>query len=60
MNLASANQITGTPTIFINGRRIEGVKDPAQLRQLIEDAKAENIEHQSSNSQNGAGVDDGR
>jgi protein-disulfide isomerase len=40
MNLAATNQVTGTPTIFIKGRRIEGVRDTAQLQQLIEKAKA--------------------
>jgi hypothetical protein len=39
LNLASANNIDSTPTLFVNGRRMAGVKDAAQLRQLIEDAK---------------------
>jgi protein-disulfide isomerase len=39
-NLASSNQITGTPTLFINGRRIQGVKDSADLTRLIAEAKA--------------------
>jgi protein-disulfide isomerase len=39
LNLASANDISGTPTLFINGQRIQGIKDTAELRQLITEAK---------------------
>jgi protein-disulfide isomerase len=39
MNLASANDINGTPTLFINGQRRQGIKDAAELRQLITEAK---------------------
>lgn len=39
MNLASAYQVNGTPTLFINGRRLQGVKDAAELRQLIAEAE---------------------
>lgn len=35
MDLASANEVTGTPTLFINGQRAQGVKDAAQLRELV-------------------------
>jgi protein-disulfide isomerase len=38
MDLASSNQVTGTPTLFVNGHRVAGVKDAAQLRQLISEA----------------------
>ena len=41
LNLASSNQVDSTPTIFINGRRIPGAKDIAQLREVIQDAKDE-------------------
>jgi protein-disulfide isomerase len=39
INLAESNQITGTPTIFINGRRIDGVRTAAELTALIDGAK---------------------
>lgn len=39
ISLASTNNIHGTPTLFINGHRIEGIKDIAELRQLIAEAK---------------------
>jgi protein-disulfide isomerase len=41
MNLASAKNINSTPTLFINGSRIPGVKDSADLRRIIEEAKKE-------------------
>lgn len=41
MDLAAANNVSGTPTLFINGSRIAGVKDIAQLCRLIQDARAE-------------------
>jgi protein-disulfide isomerase len=41
MDLATANQISGTPTLFINGHRIQGVDSAAKLRGLIEEAKKE-------------------
>jgi protein-disulfide isomerase len=41
MNLASANNIDATPTLFINGRRLTGIKDTAQLQRLIAEAKKE-------------------
>lgn len=39
LNLAAANNIDATPTLFINGYRISGIKDADQLRQLIADAE---------------------
>jgi predicted DsbA family dithiol-disulfide isomerase len=41
MNLAAANDVNATPTLFVNGHRISGVKDAAQLRGVIEDAAKE-------------------
>ena len=41
MNLASANNVQGTPTLFINNHRIPGVRDANQLRELIAQAKQE-------------------
>jgi predicted DsbA family dithiol-disulfide isomerase len=41
MNLASANNVTATPTLFINGRRVQGIKDATQLKQLVADAEAQ-------------------
>lgn len=49
MNLASANNIHATPTLFINGRRILGVRDANQLRRLIGEAKGEETQSQASN-----------
>jgi len=43
MNLATANNINATPTFFVNGQRASGVKDAAELRQLITDAENEII-----------------
>jgi protein-disulfide isomerase len=39
LNLAEANSINGTPTLFINGERIQGVRDAAELRRLITEAE---------------------
>ena len=39
IDLASSNSVNGTPTIFINGHRVEGVRDAAQLEELISQAK---------------------
>jgi predicted DsbA family dithiol-disulfide isomerase len=45
MNLASANDVNATPTLFVNGHRMSGVKDAAQLRAVIEDAANERSSH---------------
>jgi len=39
LNLASANNINGTPTLFINGQRLQGIKDAAELRRVVAEAK---------------------
>jgi len=39
LDLAAANNIDATPTLFINGYRIAGIKDADQLRKLIADAQ---------------------
>lgn len=41
MNLASANKVEATPTLFINGHQIPGIKDAQQLRDIIAEAKKE-------------------
>jgi protein-disulfide isomerase len=41
ISLASENNVQGTPTLFINGHRISGVRDATQLRELIAEAKKE-------------------
>lgn len=41
INLAASNEINATPTIFINGHRIQGVKSVDQLRDLIAEASEE-------------------
>jgi protein-disulfide isomerase len=49
MNLASANNMQGTPTLFINGHRVPGVQDAKQLRDFIVEAKKEATEAGASN-----------
>jgi predicted DsbA family dithiol-disulfide isomerase len=39
-DLASANNVTATPTLFINGKRVQGVKDEKELLALIKEAQA--------------------
>jgi protein-disulfide isomerase len=41
LNLGEANQVTGTPTLFINGHRVQGVENAARLRELIAEARRE-------------------
>jgi len=41
MDLAEANKISGTPTLFINGHRIQGVENTARLREYIAEARKE-------------------
>jgi protein-disulfide isomerase len=38
IDLATANEINATPTLFINGHRLQGIKDAKQLRELIDTA----------------------
>ena len=33
MDLAQGHQVNGTPTIFINGHRVQGVENAAKLRE---------------------------
>jgi protein-disulfide isomerase len=35
MDLAAANGVDGTPTVYINGHRVSGIKDADQFRKLI-------------------------
>jgi predicted DsbA family dithiol-disulfide isomerase len=39
MNLASLNEVNSTPTLFINGHRVAGIRDKAQLIDLIREAE---------------------
>ena len=41
MNLASLNDINSTPTLFINGHRVSGIRDKGQLIDLIHEAEKE-------------------
>jgi protein-disulfide isomerase len=52
IDLASSNNVNATPTLFINGRRVQGVKDAKQLREII-DAAADN--NAAENSRSGPG-----
>jgi protein-disulfide isomerase len=38
LDLASTAQVSGTPTVFLNGRRLTGVKDAAALRAAVVEA----------------------
>ena len=40
INLAAANNIQATPTLFINGRRVPGIRNKQELLDLIAMAKA--------------------
>jgi protein-disulfide isomerase len=40
VKLANLNEVNGTPTLFVNGRRVQGAADSAKLREII--AKARN------------------
>lgn len=42
MELAAAYNVNATPTLFINGHRVSGVKDAHELTELIDEAEAEN------------------
>jgi protein-disulfide isomerase len=42
--------VHSTPTIFVNGRRIEGVRDVTQLKQLIVAAHSENAKNASAST----------
>lgn len=42
IELASINGINATPTVFINGHRLQGIKDANQLHELIAEAMKEN------------------
>jgi protein-disulfide isomerase len=41
MQLAQTYQATGTPTIFVNGRRLQGVESAQTLKELIAEARKE-------------------
>ena len=41
VNLGEATQVTGTPTLFINGHRLQRVENAARLRELIAEARRE-------------------
>jgi protein-disulfide isomerase len=43
INLASANEVNSTPTLFVNGHRVAGVKDADDLRRLIAEAAKEEL-----------------
>lgn len=51
MNLAAANNVEATPTLFINGHHVPGVRDASELRQLIEKTHREFTETGVSNGQ---------
>jgi len=47
MNLAEVNHVNGTPTLFINGHRLEGVENAAKLRELIAESRKESASNAS-------------
>jgi len=44
IDLAENNQISGTPTVFINGHRLPGLDSAEKLRELIDRARKEAVE----------------
>jgi protein-disulfide isomerase len=40
INLASDNKIDATPTLFINGKRVQGAVDANELKRLIDEAQS--------------------
>lgn len=54
IDLATSNQVSGTPTLFINGRKVIGVESASKLRELITDAAREaTAQHNNSRSRTG-------
>lgn len=51
MNLASANNVEATPTLFINGHHVSGVRDASELRQLIAETHRESTQTGVSSGQ---------
>jgi predicted DsbA family dithiol-disulfide isomerase len=41
LNVAESYQINATPTVFINGHRVQGVENAAKLREMISEARKE-------------------
>ena len=41
MNLAENSHVSGTPTLFINGHRLQSVESAEKLRELIAEARKE-------------------
>jgi hypothetical protein len=50
INLASDNKIDATPTLFINGKPVQGAVDASALKRLIDEAQS------NSQSKDGSGV----
>jgi predicted DsbA family dithiol-disulfide isomerase len=48
LNVAESYQINATPTVFINGHRIQGVENAAKLREMIAEARKEASEGNSA------------
>ena len=44
MDLAAMNGVDATPTVYINGQRLLGIKDADQLRRLIAEAEMQGSE----------------
>ena len=51
MNLGSANKVEATPTLFVNGHRVPGIRDASELRQLIAGARKELAQRGASDVQ---------
>ena len=48
LNVAETYQINATPTVFINGHRIQGVENAAKPREMIAEARKEATESSST------------
>lgn len=55
MDLAEANGINATPTLFINGRRVQSVENAAKLHELIAEARKEAGGHSERAAQKAGG-----
>jgi predicted DsbA family dithiol-disulfide isomerase len=53
MDLAASLQVSGTPTVFINGHRVGGVESAAKLREMIAEARKEAAAHPVSATTSG-------
>jgi protein-disulfide isomerase len=51
LNVAESYQVNATPTVFINGHRVQGVESAAKLREMIAEARKEANEAVTASTQ---------